>query len=67
MNINTFILTLEIASLLLPIFLSLYKILTLHIKNSTKIDMIVDYLKAHEDRLQKLEQLIIEMGKGADK
>ena len=67
MNIDTIVIILEIASLLLPIFVSLYKILTLHIKNSTKIDMIIKYLETHEDRLQKLEQLILELSKGVGK
>jgi len=67
MDYNTIIYIIEIAALLLPIFASLSRILTLHIANSTKIDLILQYLDKHENRLQELEKLLLDLSKGAGK
>jgi len=67
MDYNTIIYIIEIAALLLPIFVSLSRILTLHIANSAKIDLVLHYLDTHEQRLQELEKLIQDLAKGAGK
>ena len=67
MNYSTIIYIIEIAALLLPIFASLSRILTLHIANSAKIDLMLNYLDKHEQRLLELEKIIQEMAKEAGK
>jgi len=67
MNISTIYIIIELFVLLLPIATALYRILTLHIQNSTKIDLVLHYLDSHEQRLLELEKLIQQLSKGAGK
>jgi hypothetical protein len=61
MDINTIYLYIEVFIGIASIAYPIYKILELHAKLSTKLDMLITYMSTHETRLTELEKLIVEL------